>query len=435
MKNWLSYAETYRQPKVIGILFLGFSSGLPFLLTLGTLHAWLKMSDISNTMIGYFAIVTIPYMFKFLWAPLTDHAKVPWLTHLMGQRRAWILASQAALAFSLFLLGLTDPAHNIYLTGLAAFGVSFFASCQDNGIEAYRIEALPLDYLGPGASASVLGFRLGMWVSGGGALYLSHLTNDWFLVYSLMALCVGVGMIATLLLPPPPEKHYQEVHQIHLNTRLSIGKKIYKVLHEFVQRKDFYAVIVFIFLFKIGDTVLNMISIPFLIEIGFTNLEIANIAKTFGIFAMIMGGFFGGILQIHKTPIFNLALSTALIVLSSVMFMIQAHLGHNTEFLILSMGIENFACGVSATALISYLSTLCHQPNTATHYAILSSFCSFSRIGLSIGAGWMADHTDWITYFAIIGSLSMLTLLWLSVFGQQIISTYQTAPSLVLNQR
>ncbi|MBP6986634.1 MAG: MFS transporter [Alphaproteobacteria bacterium] len=429
MNKWSDYG------KVSGILLLGFSSGLPFLLTLGTLHAWLKLSGVSNTVIGYFAIATIPYMFKFLWAPFTDHVRIPLLTSLMGQRRAWILSSQIALSFSLCLLGLTNPQDNILLTGLATFGVSFFASCQDNGIEAYRIEALPRDFLGPGASASVLGFRIGMWVSGGGALYLSYLTNDWSIVYGLMALCVGIGMMATLLLPNPSTHHSQSVDKVHLEYPVTIHKNILHVLREFSQRKDFYAVVVFIFLFKIGDTVLNMISIPFLIEIGFTDLEIANIAKTFGIFAMILGGIFGGMLQMRQTAIFNLTLSTSLMVLSCIMFMIQAHLGHNTHFLIMTMGLENFACGISATALISYLSTLCQQPNTATHFAILSSFCSFSRIGLSIGAGWLADHTDWVSYFAIIASLSMMTLIWISIFGQQIISVYNSENSLAVQRR
>lgn len=429
MSRLLEYVKLYRQPKVLGILFLGFSSGLPFLLTLGTLHAWLKSADVSNTVIGYFAIATVPYMFKFLWAPLSDHMQVPIFTKLLGVRRGWIFASQLALIVSLVLLGITNPHENIFLTGIAAFGVSFFASCQDNGIEAYRIEALPLDHLGPGASASVLGFRLGMWVSGGGALYLSYITESWFMVYSVMAFCVFIGMAATLLLPEPDLKNKLN-KPIQTNMRHKIRHEFIPVFIDFSKRADFYHIIVFIFLFKIGDTVLNMISIPFLIETGFTNLEIANIAKTFGIFAMIMGGIVAGIIQVHKPPIFNLALSSSLLIFSCVMFMVQAHIGHNTSFLVLTMGVENFACGVSATALIAYLSTLCRQPNTATHYAILSSFCSFSRIGLSIGAGWLADLTNWVTYFAIIGSLSMLALIWLTMYGSQIIASYRHEPVL-----
>jgi PAT family beta-lactamase induction signal transducer AmpG len=427
MGRWLAYARLYRQPKVLGIMCLGFSSGLPFLLTLGTLHAWLKSAEVSNTVIGYFALATIPYMFKFLWAPLTDHIKVPFFTKALGQRRGWIFASQIALVISLILLGLTNPHENIYLTGLATFGVSFCASCQDNGIEAYRIESLPRNQLGPGASASVLGFRLGMWVSGGGALYLAHLIDDWSVVYGIMSLCVMIGMLAISILPEP--QHNEALTEARsLSFTHKVRKNIIPAFLEFGRRPDFFPIIIFIFLFKIGDTVLNMISIPFLIDIGFSNLEIANIAKTFGIGAMITGGLFAGMLQIHKPPIFNLAISISLLVCSSVMFMIQAHLGHNTNFLILTMGVENFACGMSATALIAYLSTLCRQPNTATHFAILSSFCSFSRIGLSIGAGWLADKTDWITYFAIIGSLSMLGLIWLSIFGQQIIESYRKEP-------
>lgn len=423
MRQWLSSLALYRDPKVIGILFLGFSSGLPFLLTLGTLHAWLKSAEVSNTIIGYFALATIPYMFKFLWAPLTDHIQIPFFSQWLGQRRGWIFASQIALMASLVLLGSTNPHENIYLTGFAAFGVSFFASCQDNGIEAYRIESLPRDHLGPGASASVLGFRLGMWVSGGGALYLAHLVEDWLVVYWIMAMFVVIGMVATFMLKEPA--HPALSAEKNLNFREKLTQKIIPAFREFTSRHDFLPIIIFIFLFKIGDTVLNMISIPFLMDIGFSKFEIANIAKSFGICAMIIGGLFAGLLQVQKPPIFNLALSSALLVLSSVMFMVQAHIGHDTNFLILTMGIENFACGMSATALIAYLSTLCRQPDTATHYAILSSFCSFSRIGLSIGAGWLADQVLWVSYFAIIGSLTTLTLIWLTLFGQQIMASYR----------
>lgn len=427
MRHLLSYARVYRQPKVIGVLFLGFSSGLPFLLTLGTLHAWLKSAHVSNTIIGYFALATIPYMFKFLWAPLTDHLSIPLLGKWLGQRRGWIFASQIALMLSLILLGCTNPHENIYLTGLGTFAVSFCASCQDNGIEAYRIESLPRDHLGPGASASVLGFRIGMWVSGGGALYLAHLVDDWFVVYSIMALFVAIGMVATLLLEEPPHPTRGPIAK-QMKLREKISQNFIPLFLDFGKRPQFLSIITFIFLFKIGDTVLNMISIPFLMDIGFTKFEIANIAKTFGIFAMIAGGFVAGLLQIRKPPFYNLALSSALLVLSSIMFMLQAHVGHNIDFLVLTMGIENFACGMSATALIAYLSTLCRQPNTATHYAILSSFCSFSRIGLSIGAGWLADQTNWVNYFAIIGSLTTLTLVWLTLFGQQIMTSYHSEP-------
>lgn len=424
MKKWLNYAALYHQPRMLGILMLGFSSGLPFLLTLGTLHAWLKVSGASNTAIGFFALATIPYAFKFLWAPLTDHIHIPFLTNTFGQRRSWILLSQVGLVLALILLGSTDPAHNLYPTAAAAFLVTICASCQDNAIEAYRIELLPQNQIGHGASASVMGFRVGMWVSGGGALYLAYAFENWFVVYFIMSLCVIGGMIATLLLPEPQhEPHHEDIKTA------SFGYKFKKIIIptfiEFTKRKDIGYIIIFIVLFKIGDTVLNMISIPFLLEIGFTKLDIANIAKTFGIVAMIAGGLFGGMLQAHKPSLYTLAVSASLLVVSSMMFMFQAYIGYDTRFLILTMGIENFACGMSATALIAYLSTLCHRPHTATHFAILSSFCSLSRVSLSMGAGWLADKTDWITYFAIIGSLSLLALVWLIAFGQQIASVYR----------
>ncbi len=396
----------YRDPKIFGILFLGFSSGLPFLLTLGTLQAWLHEVGISKTVMGLFALATIPYALKFLWAPVIDYVKIPYLTNVLGKRRSWILVSQFALMLSLVGLGFTNPEKNIYLTAFMTFIVCFCAASQDNVIEAYRVEMLDIAQSGPGAAASIIGFRAGMWVSGGGALYLAaHFS--WYCVYSFMAIFMIIGMIATLLVKEPkslilkientiPSKFlFQRFRFFYLNI-------LKPAFSSFFINKQWYFILIFILLFKVGDTVLNMMSIPFLLEMGFAKSEIAHVAKTFGIFAMVIGGIIGGILLQRYSMKRNMLISLFSLMVSCFMFVVQAKLGHNISFLILTMGFENLACGMSAATLITYLSRMCLSPYTATHFALLSSFSSISRVLLSTLAGWLSDQMSWSLFFTIV---------------------------------
>ncbi|MGB0935308.1 MAG: MFS transporter, partial [Alphaproteobacteria bacterium] len=270
---------------------------------------------------------------------------------------------------------------------------------------------------GPGASASVSGFRMGMWVSGGGALYLSAFFS-WGVVYALMAMCVMVGIFATLVLPEPD--HCNDCATTPDGTKLmqtfrqEMANGLYPAIVSFFKKPDWLIVLTFVFLYKIGDTVLNMISIPFLLEIGFSKIEIANVAKTFGIAAMMVGGIIGGISIMRFGIVRNLMVSTAMLVISCLLFMLQARMGSNLELLVFTMGFENLACGISAATLIAYFSSMCNPPNTATMFAILSSFSSMARVSLSVIAGWTADHVSWETFFGLvaIGCTCALVFIW-----------------------
>ena len=419
MERISSVVKVYKSHKVIGILFLGFASGLPFLLTLGTLQAWLAGVGISKTTIGLFALATCPYSLKFLIAPAVDHIKIPFMTQRFGKRRAWILLSQVFLLISLIALGMSNPGENIIYTFLMTSLVTFFAANQDNAIEAYRIETLTEQQIGPGASASVIGFRIGMWVSGGGALYLAAYYS-WFLVYFIMSLFVIVGIIATLMLSEPESQ--EESVKLRQMGFVEYIKNHYKpAVQNLLKHNDWKLIFIFIILFKVADAALNTMSIPFLLETGFSMVEIANIAKSFGIVAMITGGFIGGILLYHYSIINNLILSTVLLMVSSLMFMAQAYVGYDKSLLVATMGIENLACGLSATALIAYISQICPRKNLATNFAIYSSYVSLARIGISSVAGWMADSMSWISFYMLIGLLCIPCLLFLSFFSDRLI--------------
>jgi len=167
--------EVYLDRRVIGILFLGFSSGLPIMLVLRTLSAWLEDSGVDKATIGLFAFTFAPYTFKFAWAPLMDRLPLPVLTRVFGRRRGWVLLTQACLIAAIWGLGQTDPGRDLYWTALMALVVSFCSASQDIVIDAYRIELLEKHQLGAGSANVVTGYRIGMWVAGAGALWAADL--------------------------------------------------------------------------------------------------------------------------------------------------------------------------------------------------------------------------------------------------------------------
>ena len=194
--------EVYLDRRVVAVLFLGFSSGLPILLILKTLSAWLADTGVDKSTIGLFGFVLAPYTFKFIWAPFMDRMPLPPLTAMFGRRRGWLLATQACLMVAIFGLGQTDPIADLFMTALMAFMVAFFSASQDIVIDAYRIELLTEDQQGAGAANVVTGYRIGMWVAGAGALYIADLAG-WSAAYTTMALLVLIGVITVLVLPEP----------------------------------------------------------------------------------------------------------------------------------------------------------------------------------------------------------------------------------------
>lgn len=402
----------------LSVFLLSFSSAIPFLLVLGTLHAWLSQIGTSKTTIGLFAFVSTPYALKFLWAPIVDRLSIPVITPLLGQRRSWILTSQIALIFSLGALGMSDPANAIGLTGFLAFLVCICAATQDIGVEAYRVEALSPHVTGLGATASMVGFRLGMWASGGGALYLATYIS-WSNTYLLMASLVGLGILTTLCTSEPQEAPTPS----HTRNIMKKYRDFWREFMDFFKHKDWIWLLPFIFFFKLGDTILNMMSVPFLLETGFNLIEIANIAKTLGVSATILGGLLAGY-AISRSSIYSTLLVSAFLeLISGILFFWQAKLGHDLEWLTLTMTVESVASGMTITSLIAYFSFLCRKPFTGTFYAILSSFASLDRLGVSALAGWFADRVTWPTYFFMV-SLSCLPAIVLLVAWRKRFQAY-----------
>lgn len=371
------------------IFFLSMSSGLPFLLILSTLSIWLAEVGISKTMIGMLAWVSFPYACKFIWGALVDRKAIPILSAKLGMRRSWILLGQILVWIFLIALGSTDPARNLWATACCAFLVGCGSAIQDIAIEAYRIEILPTEKVALGASIAVLGYRFGMLIAGAGTIFLATYFDSWSVAYNVIAALMALGIITTLLCAEP--------EPIPL-----LAPSFWGAAQNLWQKFDWQIACIFILTYKIADTILNVMSMPFLVEIGFSNLQIAYVAKTFGIGAMILGGVIGGAIA-HKYSLRTyLFICVLLQAISSALFVVQALVGHNVSCLFLSMGVENLACGMSQVALIAYMTHLCSQRSTALYYGLLTSFASLMRICFSTCAGWLADRFAWPEFYAIV---------------------------------
>lgn len=394
------------------IFLLGFSSGLPFLLTLSTLSFWLTESGIDKTTIGLFMLISLPYSLKFLWAPVLDRVQIPILSTMLGQRRSWALLAQTGLILSIIALGYCNPSQSIMATAGCAFFVAIFSATQDIVYDAYRIEIMSDHNRGMAAALESVGFRFGMLASGAGALYLATL-SDWQTAYHLMAMAMLIGVITVLFMPEPNQEKVV-ILSVPPSSR-PLGQRLQAFIlqpwRQFTHKKIFLNLVLFIFCFKLADAVLNSMSAPFLCDLGFSKVEFANISKVFGITLMVVGGLLGG-LMIKRMGILNsVILSTLLQGMSCLMFAIQAIVGYDYHVLMITVGAESLCSGLTSTVFIAYVSGFCCQPHTATHFTLLYSIGSLARVAASAAAGWLADHCGWSLLFLFSGLAVIPTII------------------------
>ena len=408
--------EVYRDPRVIRLLFLGFVSGLPLLLTASTLAVRLTESGVTKTAIGIFALVGLPYAFKFLWAPLIDKLPVPFFTRTLGRRRGWVVLTQLCLILALIGLGYTDPARAPVTTAIWALVVAFCSASQDIVIDAYRVEILEERLYGAGAATLVFGYRVGLLVAGAGALYLASYF-DWEAAYLGMAGLVVVGMVTILLSPEPGVPKGAPIKDEGFQRVLHwFREAVVAPFTDFLARPQWVVILAFVVFYKFGDAIAGVMANPFYLEIGFTKIEIANVSKLFGLGATLLGALIGGGLVARYGILESLLIAGILQMASNAMFAVQAAMGSDLGLLFVTIGFENLAGGMGTAAFVAYLSSLCHVAYTATQYALLSSLMSFGRTLLSAPGGWLADQTDWITFFLLTTAAALpglFLLLWI----------------------
>jgi len=416
IRSWFDALAVYRDRRMLAILALGFSSGLPLLLTFSTLSAWLATEGVSRTAIGLFAAVGTPYSFKFLWSPLIDGIRLP-LFGRLGQRRGWAIAVQLVLMGMVLILGSLAPKAEPVLTAIVALAVAFLSASQDIVIDAYRVEILRPEQQGAGATMIQVGYRLGMLVAGAGALYIAD-RFGWHAAYLVMALLVVVG-IATILANPEPAGRAEKTGAAEREPgRLSrwLREHVIAPFADFLERPAWLAILLFILLYKLGDAVAGVMANPLYIDLGFTLSEIASVSKIFGFFATLLGAFLGG-LMVTRVGLFPSLLVCGIAQSATIlMYALQAIAGHDIAMLAVTVAGENITGAMGSAALVAYLSGLCSVGYTATQYALLSSLATVGRAVLSSTSGWLADQMDWVSFFlasTMLGVPGILLLLWL----------------------
>ncbi|MCU7844129.1 MAG: AmpG family muropeptide MFS transporter [Candidatus Thiodiazotropha sp. (ex Monitilora ramsayi)] len=399
-------AATLFSRRMIITLAMGFASGLPLLLTGSVLQAWMTAEKVDLTTIGLFALVGLPYTLKFLWAPVLDR----YTPTLMGRRRSWLLISQICLILSILALSLGNPQESVVVLGITAVLLTFFSASQDVVIDAYRRESLPDNELGLGASLYVNGYRVGMLLASGGGLILADIIS-FPQVYQVMALIMFVGVLTTLFAPEPESP---------AGRPKSLREAVIDPFLEYFNRQDAVLILLFILLYKVGDTMASHMSTPFYLDIGFSNTEIGTLVKLFGFWATIAGGFIGGLILLRISIYKGLVIFGILQGLSTAGFALLAVLGHNLAALAAVITFENLSSGLGTAAYVAFMASLTNKRFTATQYALLSSFMGIPRVIVASPTGLMADTMGWVSFFvfcALIALPGLLLLRWLQVRG------------------
>jgi len=405
---------TYLDPRIWQILGFGFVSGLPLALTTGTLTYWLAREGVDKTAIGLFALMGVPYAFKYLWAPLLDHLPAPMPFKRLGRRRGWAVLIQLALMAALLALGAADPTEATLLFGLAGLTVAFLSASQDIVIDAFRIELLERDEQGAGAAAIQLGYRIGMLVSGAGAIWLSAFL-PWFWVYAAMAACIPLGMALILAAKEPEEGEKTLSRDTEGGYAEWLKRAVIAPFLDFMTRPGWIAILAFALLYKFGDAIGGIMANPFYVEMGFSAEQIASVTKFFGLGATIVGTIAGGALVAGIGLMRALLIAGILQAVTNLLFALLAANGADVALLALAVGADNFTGGLGSAAFVAYLSSLCSVAHTGTQYALLTSLMALGRSFFSAGGGWLADQMDWVTFFIATTGLAVpgLLLLWL----------------------
>jgi len=414
LSGWRDALSVYADRRQLVILLMGFSSGLPLLLGFSTLSYWMAKEGVTLTAIGGLLAVSTPYSLKFLWAPVIDHGRLPFLTERLGRRRGWMLAIQVLLAISIVLLGAGDPRGDIAWIAVMAFVMAFLSASQDIVIDAYRIDILQEREQGAGAAMTQAGYRFGLLASGAGAIALADFL-DWFWIYTIMASLIGVGMIAVLIAPEPETPASGQERPARSMTS-TLKATVVEPLSEFMSRSGAWWILIFVLFYKYGDAVAGAMANPFYHQIGFSGVEIASVTKLFGVIATLAGIAAGGVFVAKAGVLAALLAGGSLPAITNLLFAWLAHTGADLTLLAVAVGADNFTGGLGSTAFVAYLSGLCHVSCTATQYALLTSLMAFGRTLLATGAGAMAEWLGWAGFFVATTALAvpgLLLLLWL----------------------
>jgi PAT family beta-lactamase induction signal transducer AmpG len=415
VRSSLRLRDLAADPRIGLMLALGFSSGLPLLLVLGTFSTRLAYSGVDIKAIGLFSYVALPYTLKFLWAPLIDRFDVPGLTRRLGRRRAWMVMTQAAVAAALALMAFADPATSLVLLGLGAFLLAFCAATQDVVIDGWRIDAAGTDLQGVLAATSNLGYRFGLMAAGAGALFLAD-AYGWRAAYLLMAALMLVGLVAALLAPAFDRTGDEARAAAAVDAAEGRPAKVWtfrgavlEPLAELHRRLGvgLWAILVLVAFYRMPDFISGVMASPLYFKVGFTLTEIGAVSKLYGIWVGIAGAFVGG-WAMQRFGLFpTLVVGAFLGAASNLAFSWLSFGGPEVWRLTAAISIDNFCGSFAGMALIAYMSSLTAPGFAATQYALFSSLYALPGKLVAGTSGYIVAAYGYPVFFALTAAVGI----------------------------
>ncbi|WP_347115400.1 muropeptide MFS transporter AmpG [Leclercia sp. S52] len=408
------YLRIFQQPKSAILLILGFASGLPLALTSGTLQAWMTVENIDLKTIGFFSLVGQAYVFKFLWSPMMDRYTPPFL----GRRRGWLLMTQAMLLLAVAAMGFLEPASQLRWMAALAVVIAFCSASQDIVFDAWKTDVLSAEERGAGAAISVLGYRLGMLVSGGLALWLADRYLGWQGMYWLMAALLIPCMIATFLAPEPSDV---------IPVPRSLEQAVAEPLRDFFGRNNAWLILLLIVLYKLGDAFAMSLTTTFLIRgVGFDAGEVGVVNKTLGLIATIIGALYGGVLMQRLSLFRALLIFGILQGVSNAGYWLLSITDKHMLSMAAAVFFENLCGGMGTAAFVALLMTLCNKSFSATQFALLSALSAVGRVYVGPIAGWFVEAHGWAEFYLFSVFAAIPGLLLLLICRRSLEYTQQT---------
>ena len=397
-------------------LSLGFASGMPLFVVLTLLGAYLRKEGVKLKEIGLFYLIMIPYTWKFVWSPLVDRYN---LFHL-GRRRSWMLISQIAVFFSIFLLGQFSPKTSLSVIAVVSVILSFASATQDIVIDAYRREILTDRELGLGTSLFITASRASSLVPGGLSLVIAQFLS-WSDVFFITAAFMLPALVVTFFIKEPET----------INAPRNLRQAIIDPFREFKDRrglKSMFLIILFVFCYKLGDSMATALATPFYIDLHYDLLTIGLVAKNAGLWSMLIGGILGGVIML-KTGINKALWYFGFGQLITILgFVILAHEGIGSDtapsvFLLAFVIIaECLGAGLGTSAFVAFLSAQTNKTYAATQFALLTSLSAVPRTFCNATTGYIVEFMGWENFFifcTVLAIPGMLLLLKVAPFKSE----------------
>ncbi|WPY00664.1 Putative AmpG family muropeptide MFS transporter [Candidatus Trichorickettsia mobilis] len=393
MKNSTLF-KIFGDYRLFEIFILGIISGMPLAIIGTMIVTWLTESDVTLEIITTFAIARLPYSLKPLWSPIIDYCSIPFLSKF-GRRASWMICCSSLIACILYSMSILSPNADLSLLYILTICLGTLSATFDISFDAFRIEKLEQQMQGVGAACAVFGYRIGLLITGGGALYLAHINDSW---PNTLLLVAGIFVLSTIFIFFIDEAQSNFKVDIDISWR-NLQILITKPFMDFLSREGAIAILLVVIFFKLGDAMLGVVSMPFYLELGFSKQQIAVAVKIYGFIATILGTYAGG-LVIYKIGYFRgLIISGIIQSITHLAFVWLNHQGTDFSALFIAISIENFAGGMGSSALVAYLSILCNKKYSATQYALFSSAASLFNNTVTIYGGTLVRQLGWDYYF------------------------------------